>query len=210
LRGGLAPEVSVKPRGKLVEPFGVEPLRMSHRDYLLTRDFDPDEIVRLWQVQGLGMMGPRHLRWRLYVPIMQNGERVSWTTRSINPETTRRYVGAKAEEEAVPKGEILYGEDYCRHSVVVCEGPTDVWRIGPGAVATLGVAFTQAQVARLSKYPVRAVCFDSDPEAQKRAKKLCDALLPYPGRTSIVTIDAKDPASMKPHEVRQIRRAFLD
>ena len=41
---------------------------------------------------------------------------------------------------------------------------------------TLGVGYSRAQLLRISKYPLRAVCFDSEPAAQERARQLCEEL----------------------------------
>jgi hypothetical protein len=105
--------------------------------------------------------------------------------------------------------DLLYGEDYCRDAIVVTEGPTDAWRIGPGAVATFGLAYSRAQVLRISRYPLRVICFDSEPEAQRQARRMRDELTAFPGETVIVRLDSKDAASAKPKEVRQLRE-FLE
>jgi len=213
LKKGVLFDTEVKARTKLVIPFGLEPMSESHKHYLKERRFNPDEIERVWGVQGISVfatVGERTLSWRLYIPIQQNSDVVSWTTRSINPDEKRRYINAKAEEESIPKSELLYGGDLARHAVIVCEGPSDVWRIGPGAVATMGVSYSQAQVTKLSRFPIRAICFDSDPKAQERARQLRDALLPFPGQTSVVTIDAEDPGSMSCHEVQLLHKEFLE
>ena len=102
--------------------------------------------------------------------------------------------------------ELLYGEDYCRGSVIIHEGPTDVWRTGPGAVALLGTGFTDAQVLRLSHYGLRIVCFDSEPAAQRRANKLCSLLDGFPGETINVVLDSKDPGSATPKEIAKLRK----
>lgn len=197
-----------KPRGKLVIPEGVGPLLPAHRRYLRGRGFDPDDVVRLWQIQGIGIAAD--LAWRLFCPITHKGQTVSWTTRAIGPDE-RRYVSAKPEQESVSHKNVLMGADYCRHGIVVCEGPTKVWSGGPGFAATLGVGYTQAQLHAIAAFPVRAIVFDCDDAGQKRAAELCRALAPFPGRTTNVTLDtASQLDEAKPKEIRQIRRSFLE
>lgn len=195
-------------QGTLTLPDGIGKLLQPHRKYLKGRGFNVQELKRLWGIQGIGPIGEH--RWRIFIPIHLNGVVVSWTTRSISDKVAVRYLSASLDEESVPHKTLLYGEDYCRHSVVVCEGPIDVWRIGPGAVATCGVGFKEAQILRLSKYPVRVVCFDSERQAQRRAKKLCDALEVFSGTTYRVELDSKDPGSATKREIRKIRRRFLE
>ena len=192
--------------GKLTLPAGLGPLRSSHRHYLQQRGFDPEELVKLWDIRGIGLAA--QLAWRIWIPIHQQGRVVSWTTRSI-ADQGRRYVSAKTNEETLPARSLLYGEDYARHAIVVCEGPVDCWRIGPGAVATLGLTYTPAQLARMVKYPIRAVCYDHEPIAQQKAKRLCEALEAFPGRTYNILLDAKDPGSASDLEIQEIHQHFL-
>jgi hypothetical protein len=201
LEGQSGPR-KIKPRGTLTPPKGVSGLHPSHERYLKSRGFDPGELVRLWGLQGIAQ-APR-LSWHLYIPIIYQGVELSWTTRKITE--TGKYHNAKPDEEAYPAKSLLYGEDYCRHTVIICEGPADVWRVGPGAVATMGVLFTKAQLAKLAKYPRRAICFDSDRAGRERASRMSDALCPFDGNTFVVTLDASDPGSAKDSEIKRLRK----
>ena len=138
----------------------------AHKRYLRERGFNPKEIHQLWLIGGIGLAAK--LAWRLFIPFIFDGKPVSWTTRAIGVSKRQKYISASPEQETVPHSELLYGEDYCRHSVVVCEGPLDAWAIGPGAVAVCGLVVTDAQVDRIAAYPVRAVCFDAEPAARLR------------------------------------------
>lgn len=196
-----------KPRGKLEVPAGVAPMTKPHRRYLKHRGFDAHKLERIWGVQGIGLSD--RLSWRLFIPIHFQGEVVSWTTRTIGERGTR-YISAKPEQERMAHKDLLYGEDYCRNVVIVHEGPFDVWRTGPGAVCTFGTDYTKAQVERLVKYPVRVVCFDSEPTAQRMARKLVAELAVFPGETFLVTLDSKDPGSASDAEILELRRRFLE
>ncbi len=141
---GGSPLTPSKPRGRIKLPRGVKVLRRQHRVYLRWRKFNPNEIIRLWGVRGIGMAA--RLSWRLWIPIHKDGNLVSWTTRSIGDDPTR-YISAAPDEESESPRSLLYGMDHVRHAMIVCEGPTDVWRIGPGAVATMGLSYSQEQVS---------------------------------------------------------------
>lgn len=198
----------VKPRGKLVLPSGLGPLHKSHRRYLERRGFDPDHLAERWGIQGIALSAK--LSWRIFLPITHGGEVVSWTTRSINPDAGRRYISAGANEERIPHRSILFGEDFVRHAVIVTEGPFDAIRIGPGAVATMGLGYGRSQLQRISRYPVRVVCFDAEKAAQKRAGKLCRELQGFPGQTFRVVLSGKDPADSPEREIIELRRRFLE
>ena len=199
-------KVKVERRGKLVMPSGVGPLQTAHVRYLEGRGFDVDELEDIWHVKGIGVAA--RLQWRIFIPIELHGETVSWTTRSINPDAELRYRSAAEEEEAVNHKTLLYGEDLARHAICVVEGPLDAWKIGPGSVATCGTSTTPAQLLRMSKYPVRGICFDNELAAQRRARALADALKVFPGDTFNIQLDSKDAGEATDSELQQIRRTL--
>lgn len=212
LTSGMTAEVVLPeaPVGKY-DPPAHDPLvrGIQHRDYLRRRGFNPKTLDRLWHVGSIGWHGT--YSWRLFIPILVNGHPVSWTTRSISPEARVRYMGAPAAREAVPAKQLLYGEDYARSSIVVVEGPFDAWAIGPGAVAVMGTGVSMAQVRRIAAYPVRAICFDNEPIAQQRARKLAEMLAGLPGDTRIIRLQTgADPASATAEEIQHVRKTFLE
>ncbi len=196
-------------RGKLRLPQGAGPLLPPHRDYLRSRGFaDPDQLASLWGLAGIGLAA--RLAWRIFIPASLSGKTLSWTTRSIADDCKLRYISAKPEEEIVPLKSLLFGLDLCRHAILVTEGPMDAMRIGPGAVCTFGLSYTQAQVRTIATFPIRAVVFDNESGALRRARKLCDDLAAFPGQTHYVEIDSPDPGSASPKEVNRLRKAFLE
>jgi len=196
-----------KPRGKLVIPAGVDSLGKAHRIYLKRRGFDSEQLERLWGLQGIGLAS--RLSWRVFIPIQQGGRIVSWTTRSIRESAYIRYISASPEEEEVSHKSLLLGEDYCRHSIIVVEGPSGVWRLGPGTVCTFGIDYTRAQVLRIARYPVRTIAFDPEPRAQEQAAKLCCELSAMPGITRRIEVDCEDPGVLPEHDVELLRKSFL-
>jgi hypothetical protein len=181
-----------------------------HRDYVRSRGFKPKHLERLW---GVGWIGPRiPWAWRKLIPAMEHGKPMSWTTRSVSEECdpSRRYMASPPDRERKPLKDLLYGIDYCRHAIVVTEGPTGPWKIGPGCVATNGLSVTPAQIDVMTAFPVRVIVFDNEKEAQQRAKKLCGLLEVYPGETYRVRIDSPDPGTMTRREINKLRHSFLE
>jgi hypothetical protein len=198
-------ELPERKAGTLILPTGRGNLLPGHETYLCSRGFDPAHVVRLWHVEGIGQHS--RLGWRLFIPIHHAGKIVSWTTRSIKRDEKLRYLSASASEEAIPHKEILYGGDYCRHTVIVHEGPLDVWATGPGAVAVCGTSYTDRQLLAIARYPRRVVCFDAEPVAQERAKGLCSDLAVFPGETLNVVLETgNDPASCDFSEIEALRQ----
>lgn len=198
-----------KVSGTLIKPAGVKPMMQAHLKYLKDeRHLDPLLIEKMWNVQGIGISYP--LQWRLYIPIYLNGVEVSWTTRSIGKNNPQRYISAVPAQEKFHLKDVLYGIDMVRTTLVIVEGPTDAWNIGPGAAATLGLNYTPAQIDLMKRFPWRVVCFDNSPDAQKRADQLCDTLSLFPGRTTRICLDAEDPGSASKAEIQRLRRAVLE
>lgn len=198
-----------KPIGKLILPKGIKLLHSAHKKYLYNRGFNWKTIENIWKIKGIGLSSK--LAWRIFIPIIYHSKAVSWTTRSISdsPKITR-YISAKTSEEAIPHRELLYGEDFAGLSIIVTEGIFDVWRIGQGAVCTFGSECSPKQLKRIAKYPIRAICFDNEPEAQKKAKQLSDNLSVLPGKTYNVVLDSKDPAEETKQNIKALRKKFLD
>ena len=113
------------------------------------------------------------------------------------------------EEEKYPLKKLLYGEDLALSSLIVVEGPLDAIRIGPGAVALCGVLFSNSQVSRIIRYPKRGICFDNEPKAQERARKLCETLKLFPGETYLITLKSKDPGEASDSEIKELRRFLI-
>lgn len=198
-----------KPKGKLVLPKGLLDRHPAHHKYIKERGFKWHRTRNLWRFKCLALH-PK-LSWRIFIPLIHRGKMVSWTTRAISKsKRVVRYISAGENQESIPHKELLYGEDYARHAIVVVEGVFDVWRIGQGAVATFGTGFSSAQIERMAKYPVRAICFDNEPEAQKRAKRLVNDLSVFPGDTYNVVLDAKDADKESKKNIKRLRREILE
>ena len=190
--------------GTLKLPENILDLKKPHKRYLRQRGFtDLKEIQSLWGVSSLAIAA--RLSWRLFIPILYKGKTVSWTTRAINDSQTR-WISASEKEESLPHKDLLYGEDYARHAIIICEGIFDVWKIGKGAVAVFGVSASKAQMNKMIQYPVRAVCYDNEPLAQKRANKLVDELSIFPGDTFNIQLDSNDAGCATEKEIKKLQK----
>lgn len=199
-------------KGKFNPPYGHDGrLLKPHIDFLRGRKLNPQFLFEEWDVRGIGALGGR-FAWTLFIPIFHNGNPYSWTTRAASEEVRGpRYIAATAEDEIIPAKKLLYGLDFVKNAMVIVEGPLDAWRIGFGAVATLGIAVTPSQLNFMARVPNRIICFDSDDPGKQRAETLANWLEPLPGQTQIITLDTgKDPCEASEKEIRKIRRLFLD
>lgn len=202
--------IKKKTGGTLVLPNDLGPLQDAHKRYLKKRKFDPDYLVQLWDIQGIGKLGGR-LAWRIFIPVHVNGEIVTWTTRRLTNDEPR-YISARPEESIIPIDQCMYGIDYCRSACLCVEGCFDVWSLGPGSVSSFGTRVSDAQCECIGRFPLRGILFDAghgEAAAALRARKLADRLSVMQGTTLRVTLETgNDPASCSASEREEIRKVF--
>ena len=172
-------------------------------DYVRSRGFDPAYLSQIWNCKATGPIST--YPFRLFIPIYLGRKAVSWTARAACGQE-QRYQTAKANEKTYDEKKLLFGNQFTKESCVVCEGGFDVFRIGKGAVATLGVSVTTHQVNLIADYYRRTIVFDNEPNAQLRARALAEQLSVFPGETFVVQIDAKDPAEAPQSEIDALRK----
>jgi DNA primase len=190
----------------LAYPEFITDLAPPHRNYLSARGFDPDNLIRTWSIKGVGSDGGRW-SWRVVIPILDRfGTMQSYTGRAIGILVKPRYLTLDLEHSLTNPKHLLYGEHLATDQVIIVEGPTDVWRFGPGAVATLGSSWTLEQAKKLSRFKRRYIMFDNEHTAQKLAAALASQLSPFPGETEIITGLESDPGELEHYRVQRIRR----
>lgn len=168
-----------KARGRshtLLLPQGTVDLLPGHRTYLRERGFQVGKLLQRWGLKSTGPMGA--YKHRVVVPITFQGKIVSYTARDVTGRAEIKYKSCKLEDEVVYHKSILYGLDLLPYRTgVIVEGCPDVWRLGPGAVATFGIEFTPDQVMCAAIHLDYAfIFFDPEPQARKQAEKLGLAL----------------------------------
>jgi hypothetical protein len=202
-----------RPKGKTTLPPGLDEMGDQHKAYLRTRRFSPPLLRHQYDLRGLGIAAGQ-LKWRIWIPIYYRSETASWTTRAIGNKEPR-YWAATDEQSAIPIENLLYGVDACRSAIILVEGPVDVWAVGPGAAAVMGLRTSPAQLEQISRFPLRVILFDSEDKAQERAAKLAADLSVFPGVTHQVTLEnGKDAAEchtteMGRSEIQALRKEFL-
>jgi hypothetical protein len=157
-------------------PKGSNELSVQHKKYLIKRGFDPDELIKTWKIKGTGPIGT--YKFRIIIPIIVDGKTISYQARDITNHSELRYKACNIDEEIIHHKFVVYGIDHVQKKrTIIVEGILDAWKLGPGAVATFGTGWTKEQILFLSHRVKEAwVWYDNEPEAQKKAEKLCVAL----------------------------------
>jgi DNA primase len=182
---------------KVEFPTGSKELREIHRKYLEKRNFDPFFIMDEYNILGTGHLG--NYKFKIIAPIYFEGRMVSYQGRDITGKLEVKYKACRKDLEIIHHKDILYNIDRAKKdSVVICEGITDVWRLGENSVATFGIKYTQNQLLLLAKRFKRAfILFDSEVDAQRRAENLARALSGFGLEVENIELEKGDPADLK-------------
>ena len=201
-------EQETSSQGTYTPPSDLRPLEASQAacKYLRGRNLDPEYCARVWGFQATGPWSNHP--FRVFIPITVRKKPVAWTARAFKGQEPRYQTSAEHECTLSPK-RLLYGADKAKGKAIICEGPISAIRLGVGAVATLGVAYTQAQLNLMADYSERYVCFDSSEDAQRRAARLAESLAVFPGTTHILTLDAADPGDITESERELVRKTVF-
>ena len=193
------------------------------RQYVRQRRFDPVLLARRWAVGYSREACSWSPAGRLIIPIFRGRKPhlkyFGWQARAIEEEDEPKYYTA----HGLKKSHVLYGLHRVadKGPVVICEGPTDVWRMGRNAIALLGKSPSQEQLRliqeQLAGRPL-VVVLDSD--AIGDAVSLTDRLLSLrqrsltrPDSAPVVQAtlpDGQDPADCTFEEIQAAVREALE
>lgn len=193
-------------------PKGHTKLKKPHRKFLKGRGFaDPKELAATWGLRATGEFGD--YKFRIIAPVFFEGKLATFQGRDWTNKQELKYKACRKDGEAIEHQSLLYGWSQLPslRKAIVCEGIIDVWKIGPGAVGTWGIDFSQSQVRLLSNIDERFILFDSgESQAWKQAKKLARVLRKYPGRTVLVDLETGgDPGDLSEESARKVRQELL-
>lgn len=156
-------------------------------EYLRRRGFDPLKLDRYYDVRYCFRSDHNWAADRIIIPIYQSDMLVGWQARYIGDDIegvpfSRAGVPKYYSCAGMPRRLMAYNlERALKHpTVVVVEGPTDVWRVGQMAVGMLGKTMS-TQVLDLTVDGIRkhgsrgvvAVAFDAESGSQTNPRSAC-------------------------------------
>jgi DNA primase len=182
-------------------------LDKKHRDYLVSRNFDPDYLEYKYRLKGTLYLDGK---WnhRIIIPIYYNNRLVSFTSRAIYDNMEPRYLTLAKRDEVICHKNILYNLKNCKKDsiILITEGLLDVMRIGDNTTCTFGTSVTSSQLQILSKYSRIFILFDPELQAQKKALKLANNLSIL--GTEVINLnipEIEDPGSMSEEQVKYLK-----
>ncbi len=179
-----------------------------HNQYLKSRGFKYRTLIKKYKLQAVHTIG--RYKFRIIIPIYMNNKLVSFTSRDVTDEQEPKYLHARPEEVALKAKETIYNYDSLQKGAdaFALEGPVDVWKMGDGSIALLGVRHTETQLKLLMRKEIRTlfIFFDREPQAQRIARRLGRLAAPLVRSVEIVTLQEKeDPGELTFSEVETIK-----
>jgi hypothetical protein len=149
---------------------------------------------------------------KILIPIWQHRLLIGWQVRTINPQSKPKYLNTPGAH----KGTWLYNLDAAllQKDIIITEGVTNVWRIGPQAVAIFGhsMSVDQSQLAKtIWGFDGRAlICLDEDTYGKNADRLLATSLRQdeaFPRGVALLRLrngDASDHARQRMHYLMQL------
>ena len=191
-------------------------LTVAERKYLKSRNFNPAFLNQKYKIVGGGITGK--WKFRIIIPLILNGQVVSWTGRSILSDKQQkklnipRYKNLSIEQSVINPKSVLYNLDNCKDRVaVLTEGAFDVIRLGDGFFCSFGTELDQSQISLIKeRFDKIFIMFDNEPEAQMKARKYGMQIASIGVDVEIVDaysdFNKNDGGDLDPKEVEIIRK----
>lgn len=159
---------------QLILPSGTISLTPKAKKYLVNRKFDPDKLAHTWELLSTPHWG--FYKHRILAPIYFKNQLVSYQCRNITEKHSQKYLACHQDEEIIQHQHTIYAIDQAvthGKTALVCEGITDIWRMGIGSICTFGIDFTKQQARLIAANFNRVfILFDSEDQAQEKADEL--------------------------------------
>jgi len=177
-----------------------------HLRYLERRRYDPQTLIEKYQLKPVHNVG--RYAWRIIVPFYQDGYLVTYSAIDVTGQAEIRYKNCPNDESMVPVKDTLYNIDSVEGSAIIVEGLFDCWRMGEGACALMGSAFTERQINLLVRKEVCKAIILLDSDATEQTERLGNTLDAHGMNVMAVRLKKGDPDDLAPEEVAYIR-SFL-
>jgi hypothetical protein len=205
--------VKIKKKG-FKFPSDITELQKPHKKYLLKRNFDPDYLVKTWDVKAtspFSKLDGIDYRYRILIPILWDDKPVTFQARDYTGKQEIKYKACPEEREAVHHKHILYGHPslWQKRRGILVEGVFDVWRLRQSACCTFGTGYTTEQVRLMIKlFDELFILFDPEPIAQKTARGLQQELAFWGVKAHIYTDISTDPGDMSDEDATYLLKEF--
>jgi DNA primase len=165
----------------------------SHLSFLRSRRYDPDTVIKKYDLYATGPIGDFKNRI------------VSFVGRDITGRADKPYINSSDQFSIKDVKSCLYNFDsVIQNKVVIVEGVFDAWRIGDGAVATFGTKYTREQLLLLKGIKQAFILYDND--AISVAHKLAYDLSSIVPKIEVLELSEGDPDDLSEQDIRCLRK----
>lgn len=179
-----------------------------HIDYLRSRGFKPRQLIRKYKLRAVHTIG--RYKFRVIIPIYMHNRLISFTSRDVTDQQEPKYKNALPKECLITVGKVIYNYDTLLPGAdaFLVEGPTDVWKLGDGAVSLLGVKHTMEQIRLLMKKKIGTlfILFDNDSDGRKTSRYFARLMAPLVKKVEIIFLEeVNDPGELTFSEVEILK-----
>lgn len=172
-------------------------------NYVRSRGYNPLSLEKYLGIGWITDQAIPNLRNRLFIPVYQDGKLNGFQARVINNDDPSRSRNKYINPIGMRKSTLLYNLNNAvnQNIVVICEGPADVWSVGPSGVAIFGSDCSHHQLSLIAKHfngKIIAVALDAD--ASLKADQLVTKLQHVSPRSFVTKIEMtgdEDPGALK-------------
>jgi len=188
--------------GKVLPPECSEKFLNIHLNYLKNRNFNPHELIKRWKLQSVHTVGK--YKFRIIAPVIVDNQVVNFVACDASNKADVPYLFASNKKSIMPINSCLYGADSIKSEVIICEGVTDVWRIGENSISTFGKVMTKNQVVMLLKKEVTRAIIIPDSDAINAGYRTAELLSGIIDDVELVILQQGDPADLTTKEVNEL------
>ena len=202
------PTINKKP---FILPTNLIPIKglPQHQEYLKRRGFDWKNLVNHYNIKGtslLSKMDNIDLSWRIFIPIYDNGDIVTYQTRAIG-KSNLPYIACPKDREKINIKSLLF-PDEINHTVYLTEGIFDCWKVrqaGFNAICGFGVGLSPQQIKSLSNKRI-IIFYDGDIAGRKEAEKIKDRIEFINNQDVLLAAcpEGKDPGTLSIKKIQSI------
>lgn len=146
------------------------PLPKKAKNYLKKRRFDSEQLITKYNLKFGGMVGP--YKFRIIIPFYLNHKLITFTSLDFTDSQKSKYKHQRIEDAIIDPARTLYNIDTVRDKMILVEGVTDVWRIGPGCCSTQGKLITEEQINLILRKNIKEVLVMFDSDAIDKSKEV--------------------------------------
>ena len=182
--------------------------------YIKSRGYNPSVVEKYLGVGWISEEAVPLLRSRLYIPAYSGNKLLGYQARVISEKSVskQKYINPPG----MKKSKIIYNLDNAsaQNLVVICEGPIDVWSIGPAGVAIFGSDCSYRQLSIIGEnFNGKDIAVALDGDASYKADALVESIRGAAARSHVFKVPmaaGEDPGDLRLELWRRIENCLVE